>query len=112
MDGTHLTLLCDRLAARLDDRVLTRFQLIDMATVLLVAQPYIHQGAVAQSGTDMDVLNTSLRWIRDHAQDALVADLRSEVAKAVDGAAQILGRQGSCPQPGCRGESGQEWAHA
>lgn len=92
MDGSRLTNLCDRLIAQLADPGLTRFQLIDMATVLMLVQREIDRVIDVRDQAAADALNTPLHWIREHAHEASVDDLRSHFAAAARAAAYVLSR--------------------
>lgn len=112
MDGTPLTDLCDRLAVRLDDHRLTRYQLIDLATMLVCVQRGLQHADGAGGGGAMDDLDTRLRWIRNHAQESPLAELRAHVGGAIDAAARALEGEAVHLHPENASISSQERAHA
>ena len=99
MEEIRLTRLSDGIAARLSDDALTRYQLIDMATVLMFVQRYLHGKGMVQGGTALHDLEMSLGWMRDHAADAPVPELRARVTTAMDAVDRILGRDVTRPSP-------------
>ena len=113
MDAPRLTDVCDRLVARFADRTLTRFELIDMATVLMLVRHDLEQGIAVQDRSAIDTASTPLRWIHDQAQDASVAALRSHVAAAVARfTAHVPAHDTAQPHPTSRQPSNQERVHA
>ncbi len=115
MQETQLTHLRDRLAARLGDRTLNRYQLIDIATVLVFAhrdllQGFDAHGSTAAQKTAIVALRTSLNWIFDHGADAPCAELRVHVTAAADNFSRALDRRTSHLPLGAH-PSSQEHAH-
>lgn len=90
MDSPRFTDLCDRLVAQLGDPSLTRFQLIDMATVLVLVQRDIDRGIDGCDRATVDALNTQLHWIRDQAHEASVDELRFHLPAAARATAYVL----------------------
>ncbi len=90
MNGPQLTDLYDRLAAQLGDPSLTRFQLIDMATVLMLVRRDLDREIDVRDGTAIAALTAHLHWMRGHAHDASVAELRSHLAAAIDVTGHVL----------------------
>lgn len=116
MDGTQLTHLIDRLAVRLDDRTLTRYQLIDIATVLVfvrrdLLREFAARGSTIAVRTAIDDLNGSLSWMLDHAGEAPGVELRAQVTLATRAVSRILGWDASRPRPNPHRPS-RERAHA
>ena len=112
MDSPQLTDLCNRLAARLGDRTLTRFHLIDMAMALMFVKRDLDHRLDVHDGMASDALTTALQWIRDHSQDASVDELRSHFAAAIDATAHMLVHDAGQTHPENRQRSGQERARA
>lgn len=117
MDDSQLIGLRDRLAARLVDDALTRYQLIDIATVLMFVHWDVRQAPVAQPSPGVepvaiDVLGTTLCWIREHADEAPIVELRARIAAAVDAVAHIGGYTSVHPSRHTSPLSPQERAHA
>lgn len=112
MDSPRLTGLCSRLVVQLGDPSLTRFQLIDMATVLMLLQRDIDRGIDVRDRAAVDALNTPLRWIRDHAHEASVDELRSRFAAAARATDHILSHSAGESYPESRQFSSQERARA
>lgn len=112
MDSSQLTDLFDRLTARLADPSLTRCQLIDMATVLTLMQQNIDRGIAVRDRATVNAVNTSLLWIRNHAQEASVDELRSHFAAAARATVHILSHSAGEPYPEGPQLLGQERAHA
>ena len=99
MEESRLGLLSDRIAARLDEDALTRYQLIDIATVMMFIQRYLYSRNMVQNGTACHNLDASLEWIRNHAAGAAVPELRARLTTAVDAVSHILGREASRTRP-------------
>ena len=95
--ATHRSLLPADGSARLPS--LTRFQLFDMATVLMLVQWNIDRGMGVHDRATVNAVNTSLLWIRNHAQEASVDDVRSHFAAAARATAHILSHNAGEPYP-------------
>lgn len=112
MDGTQLTHVIDRI----DDRTLTRYRLLDVATVLVFVRRDLLREIAAWGSTTAvrnatDDLNGSLSWMLDHAREAPGDELRARVTLATRAVSGILGRDASRPRPSPH-RSSQERAHA
>lgn len=91
MNATQRIQLCNRMVARLEDVSATRYELIDIATVLVFVQRDLTRMIDARSepgpnSDTVDELTASLRWIRRQGQEASLADLRTHVGVAVQAA--------------------------
>ena len=112
MDGPRLTDLCGRLAARLDDSNPTRCELIDMATVLMLVGGDLVRRTGVSDRSAIESASTLLHWIRDHAQNASIAEIRSYLAAAVDTVACAIEHGGAHGDATSHQSVGQEHTRA
>jgi hypothetical protein len=91
----RLALLRNRMAARLEDGSLTTLQLLDIATAVTLLRGFLDRALMAHQAAGFDphtvqTADTSLQWIKFHANDASVAELRHHIDVALRTAAASL----------------------
>ena len=95
MNPERLGKLFDRLSARVLSGTVNKFELLDIATVLMLVKqdlvnelmPHLGMGVATDTIRELEM---SLQWVKDNAHDALTAELHSHVLSAVHAASSCI----------------------